>query len=975
MKRLFLLPSILLLACFCFAEYITPQNDVPMMAASNSELYAYRYITELYREGDSLNLSKEITQFKASYPESAYLPYIRFIEGNLAMEAKAYESAISIYKSLLDTHINQNIHCEIILNYAYCLSRLKQFDPALKLLQRLENETGNPIYLESANSLRGDIYYSSGQYYSAEKAYLRAVKSFPDNEELHYSLFLTYLALEKEPEALALLKTQTPKDTYFLNYLKNWLEYLLVNERYDDFDNFVKVYNLDATAFVPEIVDIRIRRALCSNDYAATAYFLQNMKESSLQFQYYQALLLINEGKEQQADSLLTVLANSGKAEIAVPAYLERLKLLFRRNPSSAIEQLQIYLKQATNDLMKAELYYTLGYFYFQQGNYTDAIRQLGQARNYETTRELNGRIDFLIGEAFYAAGNSAMAKDAFNRYLNRYPTGIHRDKAYFYLGYLSFQEKDYLQAKTNFTELTVSYPDSQYCNEAVYYLAEMDFYLANYNLALEKYLSLYAKNPGNELVSLRLAQIYYYLGDYDQSEGFLKDIVPNYDVCLLKGNIMLAKKNYAPALDQFFLAEGYATDNVRKIEAQSYRALCLYQMKKFKEASALYLKLSSSKESPDTYLYLAAKSAFAARDYHLALELYDDFIDKYPESTYFLDALAEIANAYYNMGNYAKAVDDWINLLSRFRNTTQFNEKQLATIHDALVGLELALKRLDDKDEILAELLVLPDSFFSEYIKFELNYILVKVYADELQWAELITSAEKIRAEFPQQKNEDIDLLMATALIELNQYAEADTLLADLYANSKDNKALLKWAELEFITGNYSSAQEKYLLAYKNKADSEIWVKLLECSEANNYENFDEFWSLGANYLKNHPEVNVIRLRQLYSSQRFEEAKQLAEFIINNNLSTFDHATAFLVMGMVDYCNQSYPAAIATFKKVVVLFPEYKDIRSKAVFYIVLSLLESEARTEAEAFFTKYETELEEAEKKVLLELLEENQ
>ena len=70
MKRLFLLPSILLLACFCFAEYITPQNDVPMMAASNSELYAYRYITELYKEGDSLNLSKEITQFKASYSEN-----------------------------------------------------------------------------------------------------------------------------------------------------------------------------------------------------------------------------------------------------------------------------------------------------------------------------------------------------------------------------------------------------------------------------------------------------------------------------------------------------------------------------------------------------------------------------------------------------------------------------------------------------------------------------------------------------------------------------------------------------------------------------------------------------------------------------------------------------------------------------------------------------------------------------------------
>lgn len=159
-----------------------------------------------------------------------------------------------------------------------------------------------------------------------------------------------------------------------------------------------------------------------------------------------------------------------------------------------------------------------------------------------------------------------------------------------------------------------------------------MDFYLANYNLALKKYLYLYEKNPENEVIALRIAQIYFYLGDYDQSENFCKTLFPTTIFAFLKaGNIMLAKKNYSPALEQFILAEGFATDNVREIEAQSYRALCLYQMKRFKDASTLYLKLSREKESPDTYLFLAAKSAYAAKDYHLALELYNNFIDKYP--------------------------------------------------------------------------------------------------------------------------------------------------------------------------------------------------------------------------------------------------------------------------------------------------------------------------------------------------------
>ncbi len=966
----------LTLTCFCFAEFIVPQNNAPLMAATNSENYAYRYIVELYNVGDTLNLTKEITQFKATYPESVYLPYIKFIEGNLAMEANAFSQAIDIYNSLLETNLNQNVRSEIILNYAYCLTQLKQYDSALKLLQRLETETGNPTYLELANSLRGDIYFQLGQYYSAEKAYLRAVKAFPDNEALLFSLFSTFLALGKDDQAFTLLKNQSPKDTYFINYIQSWLEYLLENEYYNDFDNFVESYKLDEIAFVPEIVDIRIRRALRTSDFDQISRLLEGLNNNTPQFNYYRALVLIRDGKESQADSLLAELVNSTQPEIAVPAYLERLKLLFKKNPQNAIEQLQTYLKQTPNELMKAELYYTLGYFYFQQKNYTEAIRQLGQARNYETSRELNSRIDFLIAEAFYFAGNSNLAKDAFNRYLSRYPSGNKADKAYFYLGYLSFLEKDYTEAKNNFQELINLYPESFYGNEALYYLAEMDFYLANYNLALKKYLYLYEKNPENEVIALRIAQIYFYLGDYDQSENFLQNLVPNYDICLLKGNIMLAKKNYSPALEQFILAEGFATDNVRKIEAQSYRALCLYQMKRFKDASTLYLKLSREKESPDTYLFLAAKSAYAAKDYHLALELYNNFIDKYPESSHFLEALTDIANTYYNMGNYERAVNDWINILTRFRNTTKFTENQLATIHDALVGLELALKRVNNKDELLNDLLVLPDTFFSEYIKFELNYILMKVYADELKWADLIATAEKIRTEFPEQKHEDIELLMATALIELNQYAEADTLLAELYAQSKNNEALLKWAELEYITGNYDSALEKYKLAYKNNPDGATWVKLLECSEANNYKDFDKLWSLGSNYLKNHPEVNVIRMRQLYNAQRFEEAEALIEFIINNSLSTLDHCNAFLVMGMIDYHRHSYLSAISTLKKVILLFPEYKEIRSKAIYYSVLSLLESGAKTEAEALFFKYREELDEAAKKELTDVfLEVNQ
>ena len=134
--------------------------------------------------------------------------------------------------------------------------------------------------------------------------------------------------------------------------------------------------------------------------------------------------------------------------------------------------------------------------------------------------------------------------------------------------------------------------------------MAEIDFYLANYNLALQSYQILLSRNPENSASRLRVAQIYYYLEDYQNTAANLAELQPSYEVCILKGSMFLAQKEYSSALDQFLLAESFAVERLRKAEAQSYRAMTLYHLKRYKEASALYLQLSSEKESPDTYMF-----------------------------------------------------------------------------------------------------------------------------------------------------------------------------------------------------------------------------------------------------------------------------------------------------------------------------------------------------------------------------------
>ncbi len=116
------------------------------------------------------------------------------------------------------------------------------YDLHSKLLQRLETETGNPTYLELANSLR--YLLSARSILFSGKGIPESCESISDNEALLFSpVFHFPLLWEKMIRAFTLLKNQSPKDTYFINYIQSWLEYLLENEYYNDFDNFVESYN------------------------------------------------------------------------------------------------------------------------------------------------------------------------------------------------------------------------------------------------------------------------------------------------------------------------------------------------------------------------------------------------------------------------------------------------------------------------------------------------------------------------------------------------------------------------------------------------------------------------------------------------------------------------------------------------------------------------------------------------------------
>lgn len=940
-------------------------------AANNLEKYSYQYIVKLYERGESQYLDAEIQSFMAKYPQSRYRHSLRYLSGNLLLEDERNAEALAIYDEILLEDIELSLRHQVYLHRALSLIGMGDYTQAMNQLQSLQSETKDTFLLAQANLYKARLYKELGQYYSAKLAYEYTLQHSPQ-PQVEYEYFEVLLKLNKDLDAQALLENISEQSPVYAQSNILWAKYLLDHNRYQEFDQLMQATASLST--LPQMELLKIRKAISLEDFSGASEILKSTVNTGDYYDFYQALVLAHEGDDSEADFLFSRLVKDAQPELKVLSFLERLKSIYRTQPLSAIRQLGDFVDNPQNQVARAEQLHTMGYFAFQQQDFAEALKYLAQGRAESTNRMQMAEIDILIARSWLLAKDHPRAMQSFNRYLNLYPQAKARDTALYYLGYLNFEGKDYSLATKAFNQLIQEHPASGFVPSARFYLAEMDYFMANYNRALAAFQNILKAEPQNSYAALRVAQTYFYLGSYGDAENSLATLTPSYDSLILQGHINFNRKDYAKALKHFGQAEQATENELRITEAKSYRALCLYQMKRYDEATQIYLQLYQGKQSPDTYLYLGGKSAYAAGDYHLALQLFDQFIDTFPDSQYFLPVLADIANSYYNMGNYRQALSDYRNILLRFRNINQIQAADQALLGEVFTGIELTLRRLDDP--VLAyEVAQMADTFQSQFIRFELSYLVLRIYAEGEQWREVLHSAEKLREDFPEQSRMEVELLMGQSLLKLAAYEEADSLLSTLYEDTQDLRALLGWAEVDLELGDYEAALGKYQTALELEPGPVLWHEALRASAASDYLRFEEIWEDGAEYADQLPQVRLLRLAQLVDNSRFEQAEPWADSIINDSPNTHDHATAFYYKALMLYKNSQYEAAITGFKKTMLLFPDYQDITGLCAYQVILGYLALDARKEAQMHLWDYSPLLSEAQLKKINDSMGENQ
>lgn len=923
------------------------------------EMDEFNYITELfYSPGADLEeLWEELDVFSTRWPQTEYDEYIRYLKANVALRLGEIEHSGQLFEELLSQDVHPDILPDILLNLAIVKYQQSLFPTSLELLNDLENLAVHPWYEYQAKLWRGRVKAMQELWFSAAEELRKALEYDPVEAKFDY--YKVLLALGRDESAASILDSLSTSEPDWENYQGAWLDRLLTEGLYDDFDAYLAELEPELSQ-TPVFGLLKARKALLVQDFPSAREIMNDLVDYGETGLFYHALLLRDEGNLGAADSIFRLIQVSFDPDLAVLSYFERLKIICENNPESAIQQLEDYLDKRQDK--QGEALHLLGEFFFGMGEHMKALRAFIEASNHLLPTAQQEKNQILIARSYDAIGQEKICVESCNRYLNSHPQGLYRDQAFYYLAKNSGE--DVSLAKLNYQRLLKDYPDSQFASPASFALAEIYFYESEYQQAIELYKNVVPTEENQSVLWLRLAQAHYFAQDIDGAKAVLDESLEaetDFEAALLNAGIAFSKKDFEQALTLFSAADSLAVSGEQHTEAKSYQAYTLYTMGRHDEASQMFLELAESGDNGDIYLYQAAKSAAQGKKWLRALEIYDRWLDEFPDSDLFLNVLADIAVANFNLGRYSESLSGWLNILRRFTSHSFVPEEERPLLAEVFTGIETSSRKLKGHEHI-DEISGLIDNFKSDYIKFELEYILVKLYANAELWAELLREAGQFRQslDLPTHRQNEFDSLLLQSLIRLNRLEEADSLALELHERAPSQELMLQWAELAELGGDTELAQERYFKAFEMGPEQGIWLNLLELSSQNQWQDFPQLWELGSNWQELHPQSYLHHLAYLFESGNLEEASALADSLLDTQSNPWIRANAEIWLGKAILEQGDAASARRSFQRIRLLWQEFPDVYAQACYYSVLSLIALDETQEARLALAEYSQYLE---------------
>lgn len=730
------------------------------------------------------NYAEASSQFSKIENDPNYKQKLNYFEADMNFKLGNFQKAIDLAVSQLprSTPVEKSELSKIIGESYF---NLKQYGPAIPYLNGYKGK--NRKFSNTDWYQLGFAYFKQNDYENAINQFNKIIEGKNAvAQNAYYHLAQAYLKLDKKQEARNAFQSASnmnfnPKirEESTLNYAKLSYDigniYQNVQQVLADFINQYPKH--------PETKEMELLLLdsyVTSKNYVDALNFLKknNKAETRVVYQkvtFLHGVELFNENKLPQAYELF----NQSIGESRDPVYLARA--VFWKAESDYLNRkwdaaLDGYLKfsvlpQANLTPEFNNIYYQIGYAYFQLKNYENAAENLLKYLSQSgLDADKKGDAHLRLGDSYYAITKYWLALEQYNQAiaLNIPDT----DVAEFHKA-LSYGLLDRNDSKIeSLLKIINSYPKSVLRDDAMYELGNIYLNTKQTDSAIETYdllISGYRMSSYVPKAMLKKALIYFNNQQNEKAIAVYKKI---------------------------------ATDFPNTPEAQqavSGARLAYVELGRGAEytdwAKTLNFVNLSDMEIENT-LFESAEKRFADQNYPKAMDAYASYLSRFPNGIHALRANARLADYFYEKKEFLKSVPFFQNIINKGQN--EFTE-------DALAKLSKGYLEQSDWSKALENLKKLETSAqTSDNIIFaQANIMKAAMSLGNTQ--EALNYANKV---------------LENSKADANAKTDAKILLArNAFATGKDDLAKKYFTELENSKSGSVASEALYVAAfYKNK-------------------------------------------------------------------------------------------------------------------------------------------------------------
>ncbi|NNE71180.1 MAG: tetratricopeptide repeat protein [Rhodothermales bacterium] len=568
----------------------------------------------LYYEAVNLKLSakpyeavEHFGEYVAGYPEGELADRALFEQGVLLYALRDWAESQAVFRRMVSDYPRSEVVGEAYMHLGNTLIARGDFDAALEAFdQAIERNAASQSLRDDVVFQKAWLLYRRADYPAAAAAFARLLDENPGGERAPESLFWmaeSHFQLNDFERSGGLFRRylrEYPGGQHVeaAHYALGWSYFRQgqYGNAIPQFESFLRLHQA-GTETLPYEADARLR--LADSHYALKQY-PQAIREYSR---------LAADGDDYSLYQIGQAYANANEPLEAISNFRRLLEIF----PSSE---------------WREEARYSLGYLYFLNQEYDQAIAIMEELIRAHGLDPLAAKAQYTIGDSHFNAGRLDASITSYLRVLERYPQSAFASDAARGIQFALVATGDDERSSAIIDSFAVANPNSPLLDELRFRQAEVRYQSGQPDAALNDLLAFVRQAEDSRLLSeayFYLGSIYADRGDNTEAESYLRAGTDRYgdsdrtpDAAIQLGKIYLETGRLTPALTSFRLAAERAQQPGQRADAIYGQGMALMGQGRVADAEVLLQEVvdAGSDEEATAAAYLGLGRIQAERGF-----------------------------------------------------------------------------------------------------------------------------------------------------------------------------------------------------------------------------------------------------------------------------------------------------------------------------------------------------------------------